>query len=53
MNFIKDNIDVLAINTLSIGISLSNVEQILQIIGLVLGIIYTLDKYIHYRKNRK
>ena len=53
MNFIKDNIDVLVINFLSIGIRLSNVEQILQIIGLILGIIYTLDKYIHYRKNRK
>tara|TARA_R110002020_G_scaffold107187_1_gene249066 strand:- start:1214 stop:1375 length:162 start_codon:yes stop_codon:yes gene_type:complete len=53
MNFLKDNIDVLTVNTLTIGISLSNVEQILQIIGLTLGIIYTLDKYIHYRKNRK
>lgn len=54
-NFIQQNSDVLMINTFSIGISLSEVEQVLQIVALLLGIIYTADKYItHIReKNDK
>ena len=54
-NFIQQNSDVFMINTFSIGISLSEVEQVLQIVALLLGIIYTADKYItHIReKNDK
>ena len=51
-NFIQQNSDVLMINTFSIGISLSEVEQVLQILALLLGIIYTADKYYTHLKSK-
>jgi hypothetical protein len=51
--FIKDNLDVFSINTITIGLSLTQIHTILQIIALVVGIIYTIDKIIYFRKNRK
>ena len=51
--FIKDNLDVFSINTITLGLSLTQIHTILQIIALVVGIIYTIDKIIFFRKNRK
>jgi len=51
--FIKDNLDVFSINTITLGLSLTQIHTILQIIALVVGIIYTIDKIIYFRKNRK
>ena len=50
--FIKENLDVFSINTISLGLSLTQIHTILQIIALVVGIIYTIDKIIYFRKNR-
>ena len=49
-NLINQNADVLGLNSVSLMISFTNVEQILQIILLCISIIYTIDKYINYRK---
>ncbi len=51
--FIKENIDVFSINTVSLGLSLTQVHTILQIIALCVGIFYTIDKIIYFRKNKK
>tara|TARA_R110001583_G_scaffold78021_1_gene211931 strand:+ start:383 stop:547 length:165 start_codon:yes stop_codon:yes gene_type:complete len=51
--FIKENLDVFSINTISLSLSLTQIHTILQIIALVVGIIYTIDKIIYFRKNRK
>tara|TARA_R110002020_G_scaffold162478_2_gene348125 strand:+ start:995 stop:1159 length:165 start_codon:yes stop_codon:yes gene_type:complete len=51
--FIKENLDVFSINTITIGLSLTQVHAILQIIALVVGIFYTIDKIVYFRKNRK
>ena len=50
--FIQENLDVLGVNAVTLSISLTEVEQFLQIVGLLIGIIYTIDKYIHHRKTR-
>ena len=49
---INQNADVLGLNSITLFISLTEVEQILQILALALGIVYTLDKYITYRRSR-
>ena len=51
-NLLTQNADVLGLNSITLFISLTEVELILQIIALSLGILYTLDKYITYRKNK-
>ena len=51
--FIKDNLDVFSINTITLGLSLTQIHTILQIIALVVGIIYTIDKIVYFRKNRR
>ena len=51
--FIKENLDVFSINTISFSLSLTQIHTILQIIALVVGIIYTIDKIVYFRKNRK
>jgi len=51
--FIKENLDVFSINTITIGFSLTQVHTILQIIALIVGIFYTIDKIIYFRNNRK
>jgi hypothetical protein len=43
-NILIQNADVLGLNSLTIMISLTNVEQVLQIVALCVGIIYTLVK---------
>jgi len=52
-NLISQNADVIGLNSVSLMISFTNVEQILQILMLCISIIYTLDKYISYRKSKK
>jgi len=51
-NLINQNLDVLGLNSVSLMISFTNVEQVLQIILLTVSIIYTIDKYISYRKKK-
>jgi len=51
-NLISQNADVLGLNSLTLMISFTEVEQVLQIVLLCISIIYTLDKYISYRKRK-
>lgn len=51
-NLISQNADVLGLNSVTLMISFTDVEQILQIILLCVSIIYTIDKYISYRKKK-
>jgi hypothetical protein len=51
-NLISQNADVLGLNSITLMISFTEVEQVLQIILLCVSIIYTLDKYISYRKRK-
>lgn len=52
-NLIKENADVLGLNSFTYVISFSAVEQMLQIVLLVVSIIYTIDRFIYYRNKRK
>lgn len=52
-NLISQNADVLGLNSVTLMISFSQVEQILQITLLVVSIIYTLDRFLYYRNKRK
>jgi hypothetical protein len=51
-NLISQNADVLGLNSLTLMISFTEVEQVLQIILLCVSIIYTIDKYISYRRRK-
>jgi hypothetical protein len=51
-NLISQNADVLGLNSVTLMISFTEVEQVLQIILLCVSIIYTIDKYISYRKRK-
>ena len=51
-NLISQNADVLGLNSLTLMISFTEVEQVLQIILLCVSIIYTIDKYISYRRKK-
>ena len=50
---IKENADVLSLNSFTALISFSAIEQFLQITLLVVSIIYTVDRYKYYRNKRK
>ncbi len=52
-SLINQNADVLGLNSLTLAISFTHVEQLLQIILLTISIVYTVDKYISYRKRKK
>ncbi len=52
-NLIKENADVLGLNSITLSISFSAVEQVLQITLLVLSILYTIDRLRYYRNKRK
>jgi len=52
-DLINQNVDVLGLNSISLAISLSGVEQIMQIILLSLSIVYTLDRYITWKNGKK
>ena len=51
-SLISQNADVLGLNSVTLMISFTEVEQVLQIILLLVSIIYTVDRYITYRKNK-
>jgi hypothetical protein len=51
-SLISQNADVLGLNSVTLMISFTDVEQVLQIILLCVSIIYTIDKYISYRKRK-
>jgi hypothetical protein len=51
-SLISQNADVLGLNSVTLMISFTEVEQVLQIILLCVSIIYTIDKYISYRKRK-
>jgi len=51
-NLISQNADVLGLNSVTLMISFTDVEQVLQIILLCVSIIYTIDKYISYRRKK-
>jgi hypothetical protein len=51
-NLVSQNADVIGLNSVSLMISFTDVEQVLQIVLLCVSIIYTLDKYISYRKRK-
>jgi hypothetical protein len=50
---IKENADVLGLNSVSLSISFSGVEQVLQIVLLTISIIYTLERFNYYRNKKK
>ena len=52
-SLIKENADVLSLNSITAAISFSAVEELLQIVLLIVSILYTVDRYIYYRNKRK
>lgn len=50
---IRENADVLGLNSLTLSISFTAIEQVLQITLLVLSIIYTVNRILDYRKKKK
>jgi hypothetical protein len=52
-SLIKENADVLSLNSVTAAISFSAVEELLQIVLLIVSILYTVDRYIYYRNKRK
>lgn len=52
-SLIKENADVLSLNSITAAISFSAVEEVLQIVLLIVSILYTVDRYIYYRNKRK
>jgi len=52
-NLLKENADVLGLNSTTYLISFTAVEQTLQVILLVVSILYTVDRYRYYRNKRK
>ena len=47
------NADVLGLNSITLFISFTEVEQILQIVLLLLSIIYTAQRFIDYKNGKK
>jgi hypothetical protein len=52
-NLIRENADVLGLNSFTLSISFTAIEQVLQITLLVLSIAYTVDRLLYYRNIRK
>ena len=52
-NILKENADVLGLNSVSISISFTTLHQTLQITLLLVSIIYTVDRFMYYRNKRK
>ncbi len=52
-NLIRENADVLGLNSLTLSISFTAIEQFLQITLLLVSIVYTVDRFIYYRNIRK
>ena len=52
-NLIRENADVLGLNSITLSISFTAVEQVLQILLLLLSIVYTIDRLMYYRSKPK
>ena len=52
-NLLQQNADVLGLNSVTLFISLTEVEQILQILLLCISIIYTAQRFIDYKNGKK
>jgi len=50
---INQNADVLGLNSITLFISFTEVEQILQIVLLLLSILYTAQRFIDYKNGKK
>ena len=50
---IKENADVLGLNSLTLSISFTAIEQFLQITLLILSIVYTVNRLLDYRNKKK
>lgn len=50
---LKENADVLGLNSVSLSISFTHLHEFLQITLLVVSIIYTIDRFMYYRNKRK
>ena len=50
---LTQNADVLGLNSLTLFISLTEVEQVLQIVLLCISIIYTTQRFIDYKNGKK
>ena len=51
-NIIKENADVLGLNSVSLSIRFTTLHEMLQITLLVVSIIYTIDRFMYYRNKR-
>ena len=47
------NADVLGLNSITLFISFTEVEQVLQIVLLLLSILYTAQRFIDYKNGKK
>lgn len=52
-NLLRENADVLGLNSFTLAFSFTAIEQVLQIVLLVVSILYTVDRFIYYRNKRK
>ena len=52
-NLLKENADVLGLNSITLFISFTEVEQILQIVLLLLSILYTAQRFIDFKNGKK
>mgnify|MGYP003147094766 FL=1 len=50
---IAQNSDVLGLNSITLFISFTEVEQILQIVLLCISILYTAQRFIDYKNGKK
>ena len=50
---IAQNSDVLGLNSITLFISFTEVEQILQIVLLCISILYTAQRFIDYKSGKK
>ncbi len=50
---IQQNADVFGLNSITLFISFTEVEQILQIVLLLLSILYTAQRFIDYKNGKK
>ena len=52
-DLLTQNADVLGLNSITLFISFTEVEQILQIVLLLLSILYTAQRFIDYKNGKK
>lgn len=50
---IKENSDVLGLNSVTYALSFTAIEQTLQIVLLLISIAYTLERFFYYRDKKK